>query len=74
MEKKKKKKDSKKKNLIPVKELGGELAQNWPAYLSSADRLIFVIDPNNLNNLPEITVHFINCLETLANSKTVKDS
>ena len=80
--KKTKKKEKKKKNgskadnsnSIPVKELGGELAQNWPAYLSSsADRIIYVIDSTNLSCLPEVCVHFVNCLETLSNSQSVKD-
>lgn len=72
---KKKKKGSKNSDshLIPVKELGGELAPNWLAYLDSADRLIFVIDVTNLCGLPEVCVHLVNCLETFSNSSTVKD-
>ncbi len=53
--------------LVEVRELGGALAQNWPSYFRPEDRrLIFVVDANDASRLPEVAVHFVQCLETLA--------
>jgi hypothetical protein len=55
---------------VSVKELGGELAQNWSLYLKQVDKnaslnLIFVIDLNNPSAVPEVVYHLVNCLQLL---------
>ena len=54
-----------------VKELGGELAQNWSLYLkqqceiSQRINLIYVIDISNPSLVPEVSFHLRNCLKLL---------
>ena len=54
-----------------VKELGGELAQNWGLYLkqqceiSKRINLIYVIDISNPSLVPEVSFHLRNCLKLL---------
>ena len=54
-----------------MKELGGELAQNWGLYLkqqceiSKRINLIYVIDISNPSLVPEVSFHLRNCLKLL---------
>ena len=54
-----------------MKELGGELAQNWGLYLkqqceiSQRINLIYVIDISNPSLVPEVSFHLRNCLKLL---------
>lgn len=56
---------------VNVKELGGELAQNWRLYLkqqcesSHRINLIYVIDISNPSLVPEVSFHLRNCLKLL---------
>ena len=56
---------------VNVKELGGELSQNWSLYLKqqceSSQRidLIYVIDISNPSLVPEVSFHLRNCLKLL---------
>ena len=60
---------------VNVKELGGELAQNWSLYLKqqceSSQRisLIYVIDISNPSSVPEVSFHVRNCLKLLPSKR-----
>lgn len=57
------KNEPKRTSKVVVKELGGQLCQNWLAYFGQDVRdLIFVIDVSDLSVIARIGVHLLECL------------
>ncbi len=52
---------------VEIRELGGQLAQNWTSFFKPDDfNLIFVVDCRDDSSLPEVAVHFTNCVKAIA--------
>ena len=68
----KKKKDKNRPPVVQVKELGGELAPNWPQYLNQQNerKVVYVIDVSDFTKVSEVAVHLVECFKSLSGGCT----
>ena len=57
--------NKKKKEILDIRELGGQLAPVWGDYIKSENSVIFVVDSSNLGQVSLVAVKLVQCLRSL---------